>query len=111
MCYSRTIPKDVRRAAIAKSGTAYTEAGASHKHGSPPGKLLKRVLHLNGKCENIFTDEKQTKRLRTGNDADVIVIDSDSEEAGPSEKAHDAVEEVDHSKILSLFRVSVSKLA
>jgi hypothetical protein len=107
-----TVPEKVRRAAIATNKAPVTAAGPSHKQHLSPKKLLKRIFHPHRSEENTAGDRGHAKRLRAGDAEDaVIVVDSDSDEAGPSHQPEYATADIDFVKILKMFRLPASKLA
>lgn len=72
------------------------------------------MLHPHTSNDASFSGErKQAKRIRSGDEDNVIVIDSDPdpEEPGPSRRSDQKAEEVDLTKVLKTFRVNTSSLA
>lgn len=107
----RAVPHDIRRAALAGRKGPNVAASSPRKERLSPKKFFKQVLRpRSGKSGSSSSDAQQAKRLRAGNHDDVIVIDSDSEEHGPSSRPDAKTEEVDFTKVIKHFRLSPAKL-
>lgn len=107
---ARRFPAELRRAALSRTESQGTLQNSHSKHSISPKKILNRVFHPHGNGGNAPEDKQQAKRIRAG-DEDVIVIDSDSDTAGPSRRPSNTAEEINLTKVLPAFRVGVSSLA
>ena len=108
----RGVPSDVRKAALATGKPSDASSGPSHKAHSSPSKFFKRVLHPHRNGDNASPDRGKAKRIRAGDAGDdVIVVDSDSEEPGPSHRPENIWDDIDYGNVLKVFRVPVAKLA